>query len=415
MSSTPVGLPVIPTYGEPVTMKEYDETHELVTDLQALLADGSLSLHTAACMDSMSVPLHTQILRARSPYFDIQLRAPWSRPTRPINLPLAAGVMHDVLEYMVTGRVRLEGVAGTLSVGRAAHLLACDSLVALCAHHLRGLLTLDGLSAALSLASAPAAPVGQPLPEPFADALRKFVAHVPGPALREVLKETGASALHARRSVLLLLADAFLREEIGAAAASEAALALAEWTSVGALRPVLDRCTSDEAAAVASLLCAAPPRLFARFVEPSGAVPPSRALEKFRRDAVAAKERQESWARYVKRESAHPHERAPSMPDGFSKVRVRDCEAVLVRFDPRSSLAPDAQLVFYAVDPTGAYIPPENVLATVSGPVPTSLSLMCSEFWFALQCGDPKLRGGVEHWGWLFYVYPTTLTIDQLD
>lgn len=408
-------LPLIPACDEPVAMTEFEDTHELITDLQGLLADGSLAFHTAICRDGTSVPLHTQLLRARSPYFDTLLRAPWSRPTRPIKLPLSSGVVHDVLEFMVTGRVQLDSLSSTLSIGRAAHFLICDGLVSLCAQHLRGLLTLECLPNALALASEPSEPAEQPLPEPFCDALRKFVSHAPGPALRVVVEDKGDEAVHVRRSVLLLLADAFTRGEIGAAAASEAALALSDWSSAGALKPVLARCSPNEADAVAMLLCAAPPRLFARFVEPSGAVPPARCLEKYRRDAMKAKDRQEIWARYVKRESKHPHPLAPPLPKAALKVRVRNCDAVLVRFDPRSSLATGAELVFYAVDPTEEFVPPENVLARVSEPVPTSISLMCDKFWFALVCENPKLRAEEEHWGWLFYVYPTMLKIDQTD
>ncbi len=233
----------------------YDDGRALVEDLQRLLADTTLSDHACETSDGVLLALHSPILRARSPFFEAALRAPWRpSPENPLFLPYDSHVLSDVLEFLVTGCVRVDDV---LKLGLTAHILAAYELADLCAMHLVDTRAVDALATA-----------DGPLPLPIHDALREIALQVPM-----------QSVVMAPRTAVLLLAEA---HEVGELQRREPdAIECVISACAPIARTILPECTAEEMNSIFALLCSATPEQFAREVEPLRLVPQS-VLEKHR-------------------------------------------------------------------------------------------------------------------------------------
>lgn len=189
----------------------YNDEPGLLADLQTLLCDlPEVSDTTLIIPDDGSatpsaehIPIHTQLLSARSSHFSLSLNPPWRRPS----LVLAEddpGAIRDVLEFLYSGAVRLETESGSaMHVAALAHCIGLADLEEIALEHISSSLSpatfLRHLKAAFALPAVP-----DPLVALLADCASAFPARIlTATALTEAKEE---EAIPLVRCVLLLLA-----------------------------------------------------------------------------------------------------------------------------------------------------------------------------------------------------------------
>lgn len=209
---------------------EYSDTRGLVEDLQRLLSSPELADTSVVTEDGEHLAAHSDVLRARSPYFEAALREPWRR-REALPFRTSTHTASNTLEFLTTGCVQLQDADDAAELSRTAHAHAAYELAELAAAHVG-----DAGPEALPLLAA-AERHEHPPPEPLHAALRAVVVARPIHALDA-----------APRAAALLLAEAHALGELDPPQRVQAA---------AAVRPLIVRlapmCTADERAALARL------------------------------------------------------------------------------------------------------------------------------------------------------------------
>lgn len=394
----------------------YDDTEGLLTDLQSLLCDiPEASDAVLAISPSEHVPIHTQLLSARSAHLSTSLHPPWRQQI--LFLPEASpDAIRDVVEYLYTAAVRLETASGTaIPVSALAHYLSLDTLSALTNTHIASALTpttfLAHLRAALTLPAVP-----PPIEALLADCAAAYPARIL--TSTDLTEAPDDVALPLVRATVLLLASrlrhlattaADLRNAPDLSSVLEGLIAWsarhsshslggafrtatpppgdsgADSCAVPAARPLvrlLDSCEECDRAAIVAVLTAPGARVFRRRVVPLGVLSTGEVLGKYRDAAVAPRVF----------ESAHPHRASLAA----TRVEVDD-EAVgaRVRFDYRTSMREETGLVLFGEDGVVVF----SLRGAVEGDgdaVVRGVEVPLRVFWFEVR-KDAKERGDGEN------------------
>lgn len=414
----------------------FTDHDSLMHDFQSLLTDVELCDASILVSSEKSLAIPSQVLRARSPYFDAMLSPRWE-PTPPAHLEKPNApvlIFQDLLEFLVTGSVTLglatASIPHNVAVAALSHEVGCEELETVAVQHIRTHLTLQNLPLYLDTLISPPRfpdlsshhlhPSPHPLPPPplLEEALVDFAAaHA-----AELPPALATASWPVTRALWRMLVNAHAADPLQRKELSAVARALASYTDVdaGCVRRAGDLLEDEPSAdrnAMLALLSDVPPVTFSKAIEPTGLFTPEQLVDKYRRDAMASPDvpRRPRTPRFrVLCESRHPYPRGVRLEDSVQRVVVRAergwvCHSLL-KFDPRSSLGGGSELAFYTSDPAlGTH--PHTFL--VGRQLPAELVIPAGEFWYAFASTDANLVPTT--WGWRFFVEPVAPEIEDID
>lgn len=373
--------------------RPYSDRADLTRDLQRLLSDATLADRSIS-VEGEVLALHSQVLCARAPYFAALLSPRWAGV--PLRKPNAsARAVRDLLEFLVTGAVRLDDRVAAVRLSVLADEVGVRELAEVAAGYAGGEVGLRGVVEELGKSGGCAW-------DGLEAVIRSAVSKWPKGLVDGDL-----------RGVWRLWAAAVEKGEMGRA---ELEVAVCELARVGRakLENVLESVGYEERLLLYRVLESIPAGMFARLVEPLGVVGAGRVLEKYRADAVAAGGHRgaRKSSQRVLVESSHPHGRGWPVSDSGEcwvrrPVRFAGASCITLTFDPRSRLGLGANLEFF---PSKDSATPLKVLA---GDLPLEVKLFGEEVWYTLLSLSQEDCEAVgigtsesEGWGWRFFAAP---------